>query len=430
MNKNVIKPQEVSKEKAINYFYNHISFSSKNIFELNKNKIDKYKNNFNENIGISIIVLCKDEERCIERCLSSIFKSIMYNDQVIIIDTGSKDNTIKIIENKFPDAYIVKEEWKDNFSEIRNLGLSLAKNEWIFFIDADEIIQEESIINLRLYLNIIESMNLKNVIINPTIINHNYHIVQGVKRILKKNEGVKFYGYVHEEPRLNNNIQDDDLLFISFDNIVLNHDGYMEDVMVKKNKLDRNLKLLKKMLDLEPNNPRWLYFYCRDGKKIIDETLYENILKKVIVNSKSKLDKQYEIRALSDLIDYYLSKGNIVLAEEFIQKLKKNYPLLSDVVYFDIYINMIKTKLNYKLLLDKVVDYRNNQKEIDYGSIHSNYFHIDYLIAKLFFEIGEYNKSFNIIKKLEKHNYNDFKNVYRDLYFALIDYYNDKNRTI
>lgn len=45
----------------------------------------------------------------------------------------------------------------------------------------------------------------------------------------------------------------------------MRHDGYLPEVLENKDKLNRNLKILTEMINDEPNNPRWLYFYCRES---------------------------------------------------------------------------------------------------------------------------------------------------------------------
>lgn len=58
--------------------------------------------------------------------------------------------------------------------------------------------------------------------------------------------------------------------------------------------------------------------------------------------------------------------------------------------------------------------------------MHSNYYHLDYLIALLFFEIGEYDNAFSIYKKLENRNAGDFLSAYHSLYSILGKYMRDK----
>lgn len=414
------------KNKNFDYFLEHASASTNDLNYLKENK-EFYNNLIKKQLlqikNISIVIICKNEERCIERCLNSIFKNVHELDEVLVIDTGSTDNTIEIIQNKFPKTRLEKSVWKDDFSIIRNNGLTLAKNDWIFFIDADEILDDEALDNLKLYLAIIEAIKLKNIILNPIIINDNYHVIRGVRRIINKNDKITYYGYIHEEPRLNKKLFGNDISCISFDNIILYHDGYNSLVIKNKDKIKRNTELLSKMIRIEPEYPRWLYFYCRDGKEILEKSKYIELLNKVIKLSNNKEYEQYYIRALSDLIDYYLSIGNLETGREYIEKLKLINPEISDVFYFEIYTEILKLKHAYNILLNKCIEYRESRVDLDYGSMHSNYFHIDYLIGKLFFEIGKYEHSFNLISKLEKNKFNDFKENYKLLYRALQKYY-------
>lgn len=433
---NFNKYEEITKE--INDFFNHITLITNNISEIISEEInikDKkfdlsmFKEFYNSKINISIIVICKDEERCIKRCLNSIIPTLDKEDELLVIDTGSQDNTLNILKKDFKNINILHKKWNNNFSEVRNIGIDKAKNQWIFFIDADEILESNSIINLKKYLRVIKFMNLKNIVINPTIVNHNSHIVKGVRRIIKKEDNIKYYGVIHEEPRLKIDMYGKDIDSISFDNIILSHDGYKEEIISNKNKNVRNIKLLKKMINREPNYPRWMYFYCRDGKSLINKNEYENCLDKVILLCKNdKYYEEYKIRALSDLIELNISNGYLEKAEDYLLKLKNISNNISDIFYFEKNIAHIKLKMSNYLLLQESIEYRKNKDYLDYGSIHSSYFHIDYLIARLFFEIGEYEKCFNILIQLENNGYKGCENNYKSLYKSINKYFNIYNK--
>ena len=64
-----------------------------------------------------------------------------------MVDTGSVDRTIGIARSF--DARIYQFEWIDDFSAARNFSLSKASGDWIFSLDADEIISERDHIHLR-----------------------------------------------------------------------------------------------------------------------------------------------------------------------------------------------------------------------------------------------------------------------------------------
>ena len=84
---------------------------------------------------LSLCMIVKDEEEYLPRCLGSI-KPVV--DEMIIVDTGSTDRTrdIAIIFG----AKVFDFTWKDDFSEARNFSLSKAGGDWIFVLDADEVL--------------------------------------------------------------------------------------------------------------------------------------------------------------------------------------------------------------------------------------------------------------------------------------------------
>lgn len=80
---------------------------------------------------LSAVVLTLNEEKDIEDCL----RSLKFCDEVLVIDSGSTDNTVKLADSLGADIY--NHAFKD-FSEARNFGLKKSKGDWVFFVDADE----------------------------------------------------------------------------------------------------------------------------------------------------------------------------------------------------------------------------------------------------------------------------------------------------
>lgn len=91
-------------------------------------------------MGISVCMIVRDGGKTLERALSSI-RSIA--SEIIIVDTGSTDNTIEIAE-KF-NAEIVSIKWRDDFSYARNVGVRLASEQWVMWLDADDEVSPDSI---------------------------------------------------------------------------------------------------------------------------------------------------------------------------------------------------------------------------------------------------------------------------------------------
>ncbi len=93
---------------------------------------------------ISAVVLTKNEENNIERCL----KSVAFCDEIIVIDDYSTDNTlgqiskIKYQNNKLK-IKIFKRQLNEDFARQRNFGLEKATGDWVLFLDVDEEVSEE-----------------------------------------------------------------------------------------------------------------------------------------------------------------------------------------------------------------------------------------------------------------------------------------------
>ncbi|MDL2254069.1 glycosyltransferase family 2 protein [Ruminococcaceae bacterium OttesenSCG-928-I18] len=89
--------------------------------------------------GVSVCMIVKNEEEVLARCLDSL-KGIY--DELIIVDTGSTDNT-KMVARKYTDL-VYDYAWEDDFSAARNFSISKAKYDYVYTADADEIIDEEN----------------------------------------------------------------------------------------------------------------------------------------------------------------------------------------------------------------------------------------------------------------------------------------------
>lgn len=84
---------------------------------------------------ISAVVLTKNEENNIIDCL----ETLLWCNEIIIIDDFSKDRTIDVIKSlNSSKIKIFQRKLENDFSSQRNFGLSKAKGEWVIFIDADE----------------------------------------------------------------------------------------------------------------------------------------------------------------------------------------------------------------------------------------------------------------------------------------------------
>ena len=81
--------------------------------------------------SLSVIIITKNEENNIRKCL----ESVKWADEIIVLDSGSTDNTVPICREYTVNVIIT--DWP-GYGPQKNRALSKASKEWVFSIDADE----------------------------------------------------------------------------------------------------------------------------------------------------------------------------------------------------------------------------------------------------------------------------------------------------
>lgn len=149
-------------------------------------------------MDLTVIVLTKNEEKNITRCL----ESLAWCNEILVIDDYSLDKTV--VSVKTLNAKVYQRELGNDFSSQRNYGLNIAKHDWVLFVDADEIISHKLAEEIKSKL---DYANYQNSCSGFFIKRRDkfmgkflkYGETAGVKllRLANKNMG-KFKGKVHE----------------------------------------------------------------------------------------------------------------------------------------------------------------------------------------------------------------------------------------
>jgi glycosyltransferase involved in cell wall biosynthesis len=84
---------------------------------------------------VSVVVITKNEEANIERCLASV----SWADEIVVLDSGSTDRTVELAKRHTPHVYV--EAWH-GFGAQKNLALARATGDWVLSLDADEWVSE------------------------------------------------------------------------------------------------------------------------------------------------------------------------------------------------------------------------------------------------------------------------------------------------
>jgi glycosyltransferase involved in cell wall biosynthesis len=103
----------------------------------------------NNEIKISSIIIARDEENNIRRCIESQLEVV--DEIILLVDSRTTDNTIKIA-SAYPKVNCSSIEW-EGFAKTKNYALSKTKNDWVLWIDADEELTEELIEELQQFKN-------------------------------------------------------------------------------------------------------------------------------------------------------------------------------------------------------------------------------------------------------------------------------------
>ncbi len=220
---------------------------------------------------ISACVIVKNEEENLAVCLESM-KNIV--DEIIVVDTGSTDQTITIAKQLKANVYSYP--WENDFAAAKNFALEKATGDWIVFLDADEYFTPETIGNVKhviaKHAKECDAYILK--MINIDVDNNNKPIDDFfAMRILKNSKELRFFGKVHEELRFLNGKRKA-LYQVDPKEIVLYHTGYSQKRMQLK--CQRNLEILLEELRENPGNIN-LYRYLADVYNGLND--YENAVK-------------------------------------------------------------------------------------------------------------------------------------------------------
>ncbi|MFA5857196.1 MAG: glycosyltransferase [Candidatus Pacearchaeota archaeon] len=283
-------------------------------------------------ISISVCMIVKNEEKYLENCLESI-KNLA--SEIIIVDTGSTDNT-KEIAKKYTDK-VYEFSWTDNFSDARNFSLSKATKDWILSLDADEIISKQDqekiikiiseditdafLFNWRDYTNRIGlsgwiSSKDDNYIESNVA---NGYLVSKVLRLFKRKENHYFEGRIHETVQnsiknAGNKIYDSD--------IVIHHYGNLDKEKYSTKKIEY-IELLKKRLEDKDFNEKKEDYICYEiASQLTNSKEYDEAIKYMVMAIKLKEEPKY----LATLGSLYLIKKRYSEAERILKKAVEKDP--------------------------------------------------------------------------------------------------------
>lgn len=195
---------------------------------------------------ISASLIVKNESSHLRTALDSIHGV----DEIVIVDTGSKDNTVEIAKEYTDKVYSGPEyEWQDNFAFHRNQSLNLCTGDWILIIDADEYLEPGGIAKLRKEIEKAESAGYTGLEFDTRSASstNNHWSIRAFKRL----DDISWMGAAHNYLINVKSIKTD----------IVHYYGYS-----KAHELDpeRTLRILAKYCEENPEATRERYYLARE----------------------------------------------------------------------------------------------------------------------------------------------------------------------
>jgi tetratricopeptide (TPR) repeat protein len=207
------------------------------------------QNDRNSLVRLSLCMIVKDEEQRLPLCLQSVRDVV---DEMIVVDTGSRDRTVEIAQ--FFGAQVYHQSWQDDFALARNESLKYAKGEWILVLDADETLLADCIPELQRAISAPDCLAI-------TLLRQEIGALQNpytlVARLFRRHPRIQFQRPYHESI--------DDCVYAlmresthwtvrGLSTLAIAHEGYQPDAIAQHNKVDRAERIMSQYLSTHPQD--------------------------------------------------------------------------------------------------------------------------------------------------------------------------------
>lgn len=314
-------------------------------------------------MSISLCMIAKNEEKVIGNCLKSAVDLV---DEIILVDTGSTDKTIEIAQDF--DAKIYNYKWNDNFSIPRNISIAKASCDWILILDCDEEIIVPNISDIKYILKTNPqfkgyNLNLVNVINNSFAANFSS------LRLFKNHEGFEYQNPIHEQilPSITTKY---DTNCIGSLPITIFHYGYSDEIILEKNKSDRNIKILNSM------DSKDAYMWMMLGNEYLCKNNFIEAIKNYenSIRLDDSFSTDYSIMLAVNYIASLINLSQYDKALNLIHFVQKRIPNFKDLYFQEFWILFHMSQFDLALIkLDKYISILNDNSYIAFKKYENSY---------------------------------------------------------
>ncbi|EHQ87537.1 glycosyltransferase [Desulfosporosinus youngiae] len=270
---------------------------------------------------ISLTMIVKNESFHLVSCLESVKNDV---DEIVIVDTGSTDDTVNIAQRYTSKVYSFP--WHNDFSAARNFAIEQASGDWILALDADEEVEYQDQNNLHTLLQREQDKEAFLLpLLNPVSDSTEEYNTFYVLRLFRNNESYRYVGKIHEQVSLPN--QQNVGLATS---PILKHKSL--PLKVRHQKRNRNLALLKKAAYEDPDN-LFLHYYLGVEWLMLGKAGYALPFLKKAYNNLSDAHLLFRTPALKYLLLSLKELGQLDEALSLCLETSLQYPDFTDLFY-------------------------------------------------------------------------------------------------
>lgn len=267
---------------------------------------------------ISVIIPAYNREQTIQRAIKSVLEQTYQNYEIIVVDDGSRDNTVHIVEQMAmsdPRIRLIKLPKNMGAMAARNVGIRSAQGKWIAFLDSDDMYLPRS---LELRLAKVNDEHLKVVhsecyVIRPNDIDMSYFEVPPI-------QGISSYKQLLQKPG-----PMFQALLISRD--AIEKIGYLDETIIAYQEWDTAIRL----------SMSYEFGYVPEPTFVYDCRTPGTISKQLLKGAKgySQIIKKHRKAILKNLGPRRLSNHYIVNARQYYQagsKVKSLFLMLEGLI--------------------------------------------------------------------------------------------------
>ncbi len=187
---------------------------------------------------LSACLIVRNEADALPRALSALREHVF---EIVVVDTGSSDETPIIAEQM--GANVVTLPWQDDFSLARNAALDEATGDWCLMVDADEVVQPSGWPIVQAFIADAAHAHGNMTIVSDTA---EGRVHSAIRRLCRNDKTFRYVGRVHEQLVGPGAGGDSGLVAV--------HSGYTEAAIRRRDKTQRNLRLLQLDLEARPDD--------------------------------------------------------------------------------------------------------------------------------------------------------------------------------